>query len=129
MNSLWQASRTFMGRKRFWIFGIWYLLLMACFPTYRSGAEQIGIGASLFVAVMFASILASLVALHLRRLLSGPIAHTVPHFVAAHAAVGGAVSLVIWLVVPWITALVKHHSPLYLVSMQAAAGLLLALVL
>ena len=125
-----QVARTYWRRPRFWVFGGCYLFAaLVGVPRWGLTYHPSPFDLALFVSVMLACVVASLAALHLRRLLSGPVAHVVPDFVAPHLAIGALVSLLIWVAIPCAQAAITGHGVFYLVSLHALAGVLGALVL
>jgi hypothetical protein len=123
-NITWQVARTYLGRWRFWIFGLAYVGL----TIYWAVSEHFIAGGQMVLSTFLASFVACFVALHVRRQFNSPTAKTVPHFAAAHLAVGALASLSVWVVVPLIQAWILRLPPWGPIGACAVAGLLLALV-
>jgi hypothetical protein len=119
-NACLQVARTYVHRVRFWITGGVYLFI-ALTPNKPDAANVV-------LSAIIATILASFVALHLRRQFGGPAAKIVPHFAIPHLAVGAAISLGIWVIVPSIQAWRMGLPAWGPIGTHAVAGLLLAAV-
>ena len=128
-NITWQVARTYLGRWRFWVFGLAYVGLTIYRTTfYRAAVERDFVGVEILLSTFLASFVACFVALHVRRQFNSPTAKTVPYFAAAHLAVGALASLSVWVIVPLIQAWLLRLPPWGPLGAFAIAGTLLALV-
>ncbi len=122
----WHVWQTYLWRARFWVFGAVYLLIALWWVPRSSGGM---LPVATMMSVLSACLLAGFFGLHLRRQLSGPMAHAVPGYVLPHLAVAAATGLILWVAVPILQATLLEVSPLQYVGWHAAAALLMALVL
>ncbi len=118
-----QVARTYTSRWRFRLFGLFYVLNSWGWAQVANPLP----GWQLATTVFLDAFLGCFVALHLRRQFSTPAAKVVPHFAAAHLAVGAVVSLLLWVGVPAVQAYFLKLPAWGPIGVHALAGLFLAI--
>src|SRR5262245_22698964 len=90
----WPIVQNYLVRLRFWVLAVLYALTLSSSLQWRFAPELI----AFFVFVN--CLIASFLALHLRRQVTGPAAHLVPGYAAPHLIVSALVTLTIWGLIP-----------------------------
>ncbi len=118
-----QVARTYTSRWRFRLFGAFYLVNSWGWALKANASP----GWKLATTTFLAAFVGCFLALHLRRQFSTPAAKVVPHFAAAHLAVGAAMSLLLWVGVPAVQAYMMYLPAWGPIGAHALAGLFLAI--
>jgi hypothetical protein len=135
MNKCCHVVLTYLYRPRFWISGTLYLMVSLVLGNLMNTSRHQnlkweGFDAEYHMAcsVLFACIVSSLVALHLRRQFAGANVQLVPGFRGPHLMVGALASAMVWIAVPWGVAALTETRPLITIAAHSLAGVFLAIV-
>jgi hypothetical protein len=133
MNKYWQVVRTYLWRPRFWVLALVYLFivwfwfsLIAWYELDRELLRTNALAQSITSAV-FTSLIGCFLALHVRRQFSTAAAQVTPTYSAPHLVVAGAISLLLWLLVP-LAMVVTGYWPAGALALHAMAAILTAIV-
>jgi hypothetical protein len=129
MNKFWHVARTYWRRPRFWIFGGCYFLLMPWLRPDGRGDLTMPALVTTTISAVFACLLVTFIALHVRRQFGTPQAHLTPGFMSPHFGVPVLLTLLIWIGVPWIQAVRIGVTPLATISVHAIVAMLFAIVI
>ncbi|REK05492.1 MAG: hypothetical protein DWQ37_23540 [Planctomycetota bacterium] len=131
MNSFLHVARSYAGRYRFWIFPALYVLLplMMKPDSFAGPAGRAAAAILLVYSALLAGLLCGLVALHLRRQLSGPAVYLVPRFAEIQLTFGAVIAILVCVVYPASIAAIFGLSVVQAVGVHALAAVLMAAVL